>query len=361
MSTLHDDALRTALKDAARQYTVPPGATEHILEAARVASQRPRREAGGESRHWTRRRFTLVAAVAIVLAVLGGSLSIAGLVGPHNRAVVAGGALTPLSSHLPVFEGSNVNGPSHTQSGSTKSATSQGSQSAAPPAPATQQTKVVSVGSISISVAASDFNNALARVSVIATSVGGYVSSSKVTAGSQAGAAGSSGVIELRVPQKQFGSVVARTEHLGHVVSAVTNSTDVTSQYVDYESRIGALQASRSQYLAIMARASSIGDILAIQAQVNVIESEIEQLEGQRNLLVNQAAYGTLTVAINQGAAVSGQSGVGRAWSQSISGFVAGVEDLIRAAGPALFGLLCLAALLLLGRFGWRASQRRFI
>jgi len=358
MSTLYDEALRTALKDAAHRYAVPPGATEHILEAARVASQKPRREPGGESRHWTRRRTTLVAAVAVVLAVLAGSLSIAGLVGPHHRAVVAGGALTPSSSHAPVY---GANGPLHSQSGLTKSGLSQGSQPTTPPAPATQQTKVVSVGSISLSVAGSDFNNALARLSAIATSVGGYVSSSKVTAGSQAGAAGSSGVIELRVPQKQFGSVVARTEHLGHVVSAVTNSTDVTSQYVDYQSRIGALQASRSQYLAIMARASSIGDILAIQAQVNVIESEIEQLEGQRNLLVNQAAYGTLTVAINQGAAVSSQSGVGRAWSQSISGFVAGVEGLIRAAGPALFGLLCLAALLLLGRFGWRASQRRFI
>ncbi len=356
MSTLHDEALRTALKDAAHRYAVPPGATEHILEAARVASQKPRREAGGESRHWTRRRTTLVAAVAIVLAVLAGSLSIAGLVGPHRRAVVAGAALTPSSSHAPVF---GANGPLLSQH--VMSGLSQGSQPTTPPAPATQQTKVVSVGSISLSVAGSDFNNALAMLSAIATSVGGYVSSSKVTAGSQGGAAGSSGVIELRVPQEQFGSVVARTEHLGHVVSAVTNSTDVTSQYVDYQSRIGALQASRSQYLAIMARASSIGDILAIQAQVNVIESEIEQLEGQRNLLVNQAAYGTLTVAINQGAALASQSGLRHAWSQSISGFVAGVEGLIRAAGPALFGLLCLAALLLLGRFGWRASQRRLI
>jgi hypothetical protein len=224
------------------------------------------------------------------------------------------------------------------------------------------QTKVVSVGSISLSVAVGNFNRVLAKLSALATGADGYVSSSKVTAGSQAGAVSSAGVVELRIPQRQFGTVVAKAEHLGHVVSAVTNSTDVTSEYVDYESRIGALDASRAQYLAIMAKASSIGDILAIQAQVNVIESEIEQLEGQRNLLVNQAAYGTLTVAINQGAAApSHPSGVYRAWHQSISGFVGGVEWLIRAAGPALFALLCLAAVLLLGRFGWRASQRRFI
>jgi Domain of unknown function (DUF4349) len=227
--------------------------------------------------------------------------------------------------------------------------------------PTVQQTKVVSVGTISISVPGNDVASLLTRISTLAASVGGYVASSTSTAGNQS-ATRTSGTIVVRIPQKRFASVVAKTERLGHVVSAVSNSTDVTSEYVDYQSRIGALDASRAQYLAIMARASSIGDILAIQAQLNVIESQIEQLEGQRNLLVNQAAFGTLTVDINQGAAApSRPSGVLRAWHQSISGFVAGVEWIIRAAGPALFALLCLAVLLVLGRLGWRASQRRLI
>jgi hypothetical protein len=368
MSTLHDDALSAALKDAARKYPVPPGGTARILVAASAATQRPDPARGAEARRWNRRRLALVAAVAIVLAVLAGSLSLAGL-GMHashnaptlaaptagqrsegftSAGIVATG-LKQLSNGLSALSGSN----SSTQPGSTPSN---------PQVPMADQTKVVSVGSVSLSVPVGNFNRVLAKLSVLATSVAGYVSSSKVTAGSQAGAGGSSGVIELRIPQKKFDSVVAKAEHLGRVVSAVTNSTDVTSEYVDYESRIGALDASRAQYLAIMAKASSIGDILAIQAQVNVIESEIEQLEGQRNLLVNQAAYGTLTIAINQGAAApSHPSGVHRAWNQSISGFVSGVEWLIRAAGPALFALLCLAALLLLGRLSWRASQRRLI
>jgi hypothetical protein len=47
-----------------------------------------------------------------------------------------------------------------------------------------------------------------------------------------------------------------------------------------------------------------------------------------------------------------------RAWHDGIGGFVGGVEGLIRVAGPALFTLLCLAAVILGGRALWRRYQR---
>jgi hypothetical protein len=51
-------------------------------------------------------------------------------------------------------------------------------------------------------------------------------------------------------------------------------------------------------------------------------------------------------------------SGLARAWHDSVHGFVAGAEGLIRIAGPALFALLCLAAVLLGGQLFWRRLQR---
>ena len=56
--------------------------------------------------------------------------------------------------------------------------------------------------------------------------------------------------------------------------------------------------------------------------------------------------------------AVAVESGLDRAWHGSVHGFVAGVEGLIRIAGPVLFALLCLAAALLGGRLLWRRLQR---
>ena len=53
------------------------------------------------------------------------------------------------------------------------------------------------------------------------------------------------------------------------VSELTTKATDVTAQYVDLQSQITALEASRQQYLTIMTKASSIGDVLAVQAQLD--------------------------------------------------------------------------------------------
>jgi hypothetical protein len=44
-----------------------------------------------------------------------------------------------------------------------------------------------------------------------------------------------------------------------------------------------------------------------------------------------------------------------------VRGFIDGFEWLIKLAGPALFALLLLGALSILGRLGWRAYRRRRI
>jgi hypothetical protein len=52
------------------------------------------------------------------------------------------------------------------------------------------------------------------------------------------------------------------------------------------------------------------------------------------------------------------ESGVVRSWHDSINGFLAGVDGVIRLAGPVLFALVCLALLWLGGRALWRRYQR---
>jgi hypothetical protein len=133
---------------------------------------------------------------------------------------------------------------------------------------------------------------------------------------------------------------------------------------VDLQARISALQVSRAQYLKIMTRTDSISGILSVQNQLNSIQSQIEQLQAQLGLLNSETTYATLTVALRQAGSPlvvtpHPGNGVDKAWHDSLHGFAAGVEWLIRIAGPLLFALLLLAALLFLGRWTWRATERR--
>jgi hypothetical protein len=149
---------------------------------------------------------------------------------------------------------------------------------------------------------------------------------------------------------------VSQVQQTGHATSVTTTSTDVTGQYVDLQARIAALQASRQQYLTIMAQATSIGDI----------QSQIEQLQGQLAVLTVETTYGTLTVSLVEAGQrplppLSPRTGLDKAWHDGIDGFVSGFEWLLRIAGMTLFVLLCSAAVFVLGRWVWRATRRRML
>jgi hypothetical protein len=155
-----------------------------------------------------------------------------------------------------------------------------------------------------------------------------------------------------------------KAQALGKTDDLTTKASDVTGQYVDLQSRIAALQDSRQQYLTIMARATSVGDVLAVQSQLNTIQSQIEQLQGQLNLLTAQTTYSTLNVQVTERSPggkptpPAHRSGLSKAWHDSVHGFVVGVEGIIRLAGPVLFTLLCAAVLIFGGRLLWRRYQR---
>ncbi len=199
------------------------------------------------------------------------------------------------------------------------------------------------------------------QLSAIATAAGGFVASSQSQGGGSAGAP--YGSISVQVPVSGFSAVLRQAQQLGRTTSLTTKATDVTGQYVDLQARITALESSRQQYLTIMAKASSIGDVLAVQEQLDSLQQQIEQLQGQLQVLDSETSYSTLTITLSEPgpappAKQAAQSSLSKAWHDSVTGFGHGVLDVVRYAGPVLFALLCLAVLWLGGRALWRRYQR---
>jgi hypothetical protein len=362
MTLIDDDVLRGALSGAAASFDPSDGAAAILAEAREELRQRTAPPEASELPARRTRRVRLAVAAAVLVAIVVALTTIGIALRPASNSPRITAIGTPAPPHLvsglgvtaapgtsPLYESEQTIGVSN-EKGATK-AGSTASKLA---------TKVVSTGTVDLTVAGSRIDAIVTALGDLAANDGGFVSSSRVTAGS--GGTSAKATITLRVPQSRFPSLVAAVQKVGHVVSVVTDSNDVTSEFVDYTSQISALDASRAQYLAIMARATTISQILTVQSQLNTIDVEIEELVGQRNVLQNEAAYGTLEVRLNPGAVLShASSGIDRAWDDSVSGFVAGFEGLVRALGPALFALLCLAALWLIGRPAWRATRRRML
>jgi flagellar biosynthesis chaperone FliJ len=227
-----------------------------------------------------------------------------------------------------------------------------------------QSAKIEETGSLSLSVARGRLSATMTKLTFLATYYGGFVANSQTQSGTAAGQT-SSGTVTLQIPVASFSAAVKQAQSFGETESLSTKATDVTGTYVDLQARISALEASRQQYLTIMAKATTIGDVLSVQAQLDTLQTEIEQLQGQLQLLSSQTTYSTLTVQVSQAGAPHHRvhhpgkpSGLSRAWHDSVHGFVSGVDDVVRLAGPVLFILLCLALGLFGGRLLWRRLQR---
>ncbi len=223
-----------------------------------------------------------------------------------------------------------------------------------------QSSRIEQSGTLGLAVGRGAVNRTVASLTALAGANGGYVANSQT----QTGAGGAPyGSVTLEVPVDNFAAVLKKAEALGRPSGVSTRATDVTGQYVDLQARIAALQSSRQQYLTIMARATTIGDVLSVQEQIDSIQSQMEQLQGQLQVLTSETAYSSLTATVNQTSPPPApsplpESGLIQAWHQSFGGFVDGVEGVVRLAGPALFVLVCLAAVLVGGRVLWRRARR---
>jgi len=362
------------------------GASGSEPDARDGAALGPVRAGGGRVHrlvaHARRHRVLSVAACIVVALVIAGGVGalVRAASGPTlTSGLPRTGPLTPLhqptttvapnpgAAAAPQLKGSAT--PSSGTAGATQGTASTPSITT-PSVPTTpslpggavgQSAKIEQTGTLGLTVGRGRLDPTMTQLTSLAGAFGGFVANSQTQSG--AGTGGSpSGSITLQVPVDSFPAVLKQAQALGKTSSLTTKATDVTGQYVDLQARITALEASRQQYLTILAKATTVGDVLAVQEQLDGIQSQIEQLQGQLQVLTSETSYSTLTVTVSEGTPPRPvplpESGLVRAWHDSIGGFVAGVEGVVRVAGPVLFALLCLGVLLVGGRVLWRRYQR---
>jgi hypothetical protein len=371
---IDEDVLHQALREAAETIRIPEEATQRILAAAQTPAPKSHRQPPPRVIPQGKRGRMALIAAAVIVVVGGISFPL----------LSSTDASKTISASTSTVHGSPSSGSAGTKQAVTpapvngSAGAAGGSASAAPAAPATpatpslppgsvgQSAKVVAKGSVNLTVGDGTLQSALAKLTNLVVGDGGFVASTQAQIGPGTSSNSSTGTVVLQVPQASFASLLSQVQKVGHATSVTTTSTDVTGQVVDLQARIDALQASRQQYLTILTKASTIGDILAVQSQLDSLQTQIEQLQGQLNVLNGETTYGTLTVSLTEAgqrpvAPAPQSTGVIKAWHDGVGGFVSGFEWLVRIAGPTLFVLLCLAALVVLGRFGWRAVRRRML
>jgi hypothetical protein len=88
-------------------------------------------------------------------------------------------------------------------------------------------------------------------------------------------------------------------DHQGKLLRLQETVQDVTGDYVDSQSRLTNLRSEQQRLLNLMAHATSLSDILAIDQRLTDIEGQIEQIEGHLNELAGQTSFYTITINLS--------------------------------------------------------------
>lgn len=158
------------------------------------------------------------------------------------------------------------------------------------PLAAVETTQIVKTGQMSLEV--SGLDSALNEAQAVIAGLGGKVdSSNRSGAGDYATAS-----MTFRVPVEKWDEALSDLRKIGSkVLSEQTDATDVTLQVLDLGARLDNLKATEIALQSIMARATVIADVLAVETQLSQTQGEIESLTAQRDHLKGQAAMSTLT------------------------------------------------------------------
>lgn len=153
---------------------------------------------------------------------------------------------------------------------------------------------VIKTADISLQVASA--RDAEAQLRALVGQLGGYVVKVETTGADEQMA---SRVI-FRVPAERFEQALTGAQGLAQKVLARTvGGDDVTEEFVDLDSRLRNLEATRDRLLAFLQKAESVEDALKVNDSLTQIQGEIEQIQGRRQFLQRSAALATISVYLS--------------------------------------------------------------
>ena len=371
---IDENDLRRLLTDAAEAVPPPGRAPQALVDAvAEQASVAPARQV-------PRVRLAGIAAAVVLIAALGAALvssdqsaDVASSVDAFEETGAAigdasGRATSDSDGGFGDGDDAVVVAPSALSGGGGGGSVDRDAAGPASPdastgvaASVTDGARVVKTGSIDLEVPEGGFDRAVDRITSQALGLGGYVAESTTNESSDR----PSGSLVLRVPAESFDALVTGVRKLGEVQAATAKGTDVTAQFTDLAARLRALEATRDRLGVVLAEATNVPDILAVQDRITSVQVEIEQIQGQQRQLEDQASFASLAVTVGEPGSERieprGDDGLGEAWDDARRRFGDSLEAIVSWSGSAAVVLLVGLVLLVLGRLAWVGVRRRLV
>lgn len=210
-----------------------------------------------------------------------------------------------------------------------------------------------------------DTDLALANVTQMASDYGGYLISSQTWYDGDFKYA----TMRLAVPSTDFETALNNLRILGlEVLRETASGQDVSSDYVDLQTRLDNLEATAARVREFLAAAKTVEESLNVSAELSELEGQIEQIKGQMRYYEGRTAFSTVTVSLTPQRPTPEPSPTPTAtpgWNPGQT-FAEASDTLITVSQSSIDVIIWFAvvigpflAIVFLLIWGWRATHRK--
>lgn len=219
-----------------------------------------------------------------------------------------------------------------------------------------EERMIVRTGDMSLVV--EDVVDVRDKIAQLAARLGGWVVGSSIYGEEEE----LTGWISIRVPDETFDQAFAELRGLAvRVTSESTSSQDITEEYVDLQSRLKNAEATESQYLALLEKATTVEDALKVYGALTQIRYEIEQIKGRMQYLERTSAMGMISVNLKPVATAKPLVRPGWSARETFKSAVRGLTTFGQGLGTAAIGAAIFSPIwgTILGVLYWRRRRKR--
>lgn len=193
--------------------------------------------------------------------------------------------------------------------------------------------KIIKEGSAYIET--TDFERSMAAIDDMIAQYGGFAEKKELRGSSLNANDLRNATIVFRVPSQNFETVMNQMGNVGVVVQSSTSGTDITDEYIDYETRIRNLKVQEETLLDILSKAEKLEDVITLESRISEVRYEIETIENRLKNYDRLVQYSRITVELSEVVETTRATPVARtlgarmntAFRSSIDSFVDGLEN----------------------------------
>ena len=210
-------------------------------------------------------------------------------------------ACSSLTTDLSTFEIDGNKGAYRTDIPAVESAiedsVNQGAQeenSVVSPKASIKQSKIVSV--LNLEAESKDLSNDVSAIEDKVHELNGYIGSHNIDTANNLKRANMS----IRIPKENHADIVDFISTTLSITAESSESTDVTENYYDTESRVQNLSSQEEKLRDLYDKAESVEDMLLIDERLATVTSEKEELTKKLIRLEERSSYATIELNINE-------------------------------------------------------------